>query len=141
MREIITGQDERVGKWIAERTDGEWRPGQKCIGLERNGKLIAGSMYDWFNGSSIYMHVAGEGNWADYNFLWFSFYYPFEQLKAKVIIGLVPQSNLKARKFDEHLGFKLHSRIPDGHPDGDLLIYIMRREDCRWLLREARHAS
>lgn len=132
MKKIIVGDDERIGKWVAERTDGQYREGGKCIGLEQDGKLIAGVLYDSYNGASICMHVAIEGR-LNKELLWFAFYYPFEQLKVNVIIGIVPEGNMKARKFDEHLGFRLKVRIPDADPSGDLLIYTMHKHECRWL--------
>jgi RimJ/RimL family protein N-acetyltransferase len=99
--------------------------------------LIAGVLYDYWNGSSIYMHVAASGrNWLDREYLHACFDYPFRQLGAKVVIGLVPETNARARRFDEHLGFKLTATIPDGHPEGSLLIYTLRREDCRWVRSE-----
>lgn len=133
-RRLVYDEDERVGRWIAERVDGEWRIGAKCIGLESQGELIGGCMYDSWNGASICIHVAGEGRrWLDRNFLFHAFYYPFVHLGAKVLIGTVPEGNLDARRFDENLGFQLHTKIPDGHPTGALFVYLMRREDCRWL--------
>jgi RimJ/RimL family protein N-acetyltransferase len=61
------------------------------------------------------------------------FDYPFNQAKVKRITGLVGEGNIEARKFDEHIGFKLEARLAGAHPTGDLLIYVMRREDCRFL--------
>lgn len=141
MRRIVDDEHERVGRWMAERGGGDWRDGAKCIGLERDGRLIAGVLCDWHNGASVYMHVAGEGKrWLDREFLWFCFFYVFEQLKCRVVIGLVAGDNREAQRFDEHLGFKLTARIPDAHPSGELLVYTMRKEDCRWLkLKEKRH--
>ena len=131
---LVYGQDERVGRWVEEHGGGEWRPGAKCIGLESRGELIAGVQYDWNNGASCYMHVAALGRrWLDREFLWYCFYFPFVQLGCNVVIGLVGEDNLDARRFDEHLGFTLHTSIPDAHPSGALRVYTMRREDCRWL--------
>ena len=131
---IIDKDPERCGPWIQDHGGGYYREGTTCIGLERNGTLVAGVMYDYFNGASLYMHVAAIGkHWLNREFLWFSFYYPFVQLGARVIIGLVESENLQARKFDEHLGFRLNQSIPDASPSGDLLIYTMKKEDCRWL--------
>jgi hypothetical protein len=129
---VIVLDNNRVGLWIKEHGGGEYRTGSQCIGLERNGELVAGVLYDYCNGASIYMHVAITGR-ITREFLCLCFEYPFVQLGCNLIIGLVPDSNEKAKRFDEHLGFNLHSRIPNGCPDGDLLIYIMRREDCRFI--------
>lgn len=133
MNRIITTDHERVGRWVQAHGGGYYREGTKCLGLEKNGELVAGVLYDYHNGASVYMHVAGKGLWAIPDFLWICFDYPFNQLKCNVVIGLVSEKNMRARNFDEHLGFKLTARIPEGHPDGNLLIYTMRRKDCRWL--------
>lgn len=134
MRRIVVHENDRVGAWIEAHAGGFYRAGGQCIGLERDGVLIAGVLFDYWNHASIYMHVAAEGkNWLDREYLRVCFDYPFRQLGAKVVIGLVPSGNVRARRFDEHLGFKLQATIPDGHPDGELLIYTMRKEECRWL--------
>ena len=134
MKKLIVHEDERVGKWLNDNFDMGWRSGTICIGLEDKEKLIAGVLYDWYNKSSIYMHVGAYGKkWLTREYLWACFHYPFIQLNCKVLIGLVGSKNDAAKKFDEHLGFKLHTKIPHAHPDGELLVYIMNREDCRFL--------
>lgn len=136
MDRIITDQTGLVGKWVFNRCGGVYTVGDSvAIGLEREGQIIGGVVYDHYNINSIVMNVAGEGNWLNREFLWFAFYYPFEQLKVKKIIGLVDSSNLKARRFDEHLGFVLEHCIVDGGQQEDQLIYSMTRNQCRWLER------
>lgn len=137
LKVIIDNNNERVGTWVHAHGGGCYRSGSQCIGLEKDGELVAGIMYDWFNGASIYGHVAATGkDWLNRDFLWFAFYYPFEQLKANVIIGLVSETNLIARKFDEHLGFKLKAVIPEADPHGSLLVYTMYKHECKWLTRK-----
>ena len=134
VKRIIDNEHERVGLWIQEHGGGFFREGTKCIGLEKDGQLVAGVMYDFYNGASVYAHIAAVGkHWLDREYLWFLFYYAFEQLKVNVILGLVASNNLQARRFDEHLGFKLLVEIPDADPDGSTLLYTMRKQDCRWL--------
>lgn len=104
------------------------------IGIEEDGNLIAGVVYDYYNGASICMHVAAIGKrWMTREFLWYCFYYPFVELGVKRITGLVPESNLAARRLDEHLGFKLETRLKDADPTGDTLVYAMFKDDCRFL--------
>jgi hypothetical protein len=139
-RRLVYDEDERVGRWIADRTDGEWRPGAKCIGIERNCDLIAGCMVDWFNGASCYMHIAADGgHWCSRDFLFHCFHYVFKQLGAKVAIGLVPSHNAAALRFDKHLGFVEKTRIEGGHPEGDLVVLTITADQARqWLeLKEA----
>lgn len=132
---IVYGQDERVGRWVCARTGGQWMPGEGvAIGLERDGDLVAGVMFDHYNGRSIAMHVAGAGmRWCTAAFRRAVFSYPFLQLKVAKVLGLVDETNLQARRFDEHLGFRLEARIADAAPRGDLLIYTMTADQCRHL--------
>lgn len=105
----------------------------KCIGIEKQGILVGGCMYELDNGASVHIHVAVEPNWFSRDFLYACFHYPFVQLETKVLIGLVPEKNKKARIVDEHLGFTLQHTIPYAHPDGGLCIYTMYKHECRWL--------
>lgn len=103
-----------------------------AIGLEKDGKLTAGVLYDYYNKASVNMHVVIEGN-ITRSFLFTCFWYPFVQLGVKRVTGLVPEDNLKARRFDEHLGFILEARLKDAAPHGDMLVYRMLREECKWI--------
>ena len=136
MKTVILNQPDRVGRWVAERTDGQWIEGRGfAFGLEEEGELIAGVIFDSWNGASLCMHVAAKpgARWLTRDFIRVCFYYPFVQLRAKKILGLVGSGNTAARRFDEHLGFVLEATLADAHPDGDLLVYSMTPEQCRWL--------
>lgn len=123
-----------VGPWVCKRVGGVFSPvDSTAIGLLKDGTLIAGVLYDSFNRSSIRMHVAGEGMWAKPWFVKTCFDYPFNKLGVKKVIGLVDETNMAARRFDEHLGFVLEATIKDAAPKGDLMIYTMTREQCRFL--------
>lgn len=105
-----------------------------AIGLKQNGEWVAGVIYDHYNTVSVAMHVAATGrDWLNREFLRICFDYPFNQLKVKKIIGLVDESNHQARKFDEHLGFRLEAVIEDACKGGQLLIYTMTRQECRFI--------
>lgn len=125
-----------VGPWVCEKTGGVWSPvDSTAIGLEKNGKLVAGVVYDHFNGASVCLHVASDGTraWLNREFLRFAFLYPFDQMKVKKIIGIVPSNNVEALRFDRKLGFVEEARIKDAHPQGDLILFTMTRQQCRWL--------
>ncbi len=110
-----------------------------AIGLEKHGRLVAGVLFDNFNGANVNMHVASDGskNWMSREYLWYCFHYPFRQLGVKRITGVVAESNKAAQSFDEHIGFELETRLKDAAPDGDLLIYVMTPDKCRWLERKS----
>lgn len=137
MKGLLVKHDHIVGPWVAERTGGMWiAQSSSTVGLVDDEKgLIAGVIYQDFNGANISMHVAAMpgARWMTREFLWAVFHYPFEQLNCKRVTGLVADTNLAARRFDEHLGFSLEATLKDAHPEGDLLVYAMHKQDCRWL--------
>lgn len=134
---LLTQADNLVGPWVATRTGGTWQPGRgTTIGLIHPHKgLVAGVLYEDWNGANVCMHVAAIPGryWLNREFLWYAFFYPFVQLKVKRITGIVPSCNLDARKFDEKLGFELEAILSDAHPQGDLMVYRMTADKCRWL--------
>ena len=110
--------------------------GMKGLGLERDGELIAGVVYEGYNGTNVWMHVAAVpgAKWMTKEYLQYCFYYPFEELGCKRISGYVEASNEVARRFDEHLGFKQEAVLRGAATDGgDVILYVMRREDCRYV--------
>ncbi len=144
MKRITIGA--HVVQWVSERT-GEWGNygAAQGIGLQEftgdHWLLIAGVVYNEFNGVNINMHVASDGSrrWMNRKYLWTCFDYPFNQCKVKRITGLVGEGNIEARKFDEHLGFELETQLKDAHPTGAMLVYVMRKPQCRWLTIKVPH--
>jgi hypothetical protein len=135
---IVDQEHERVGAWMATQGAAAWREGAVCIGCERDGELVAAAMFDFCNGASIFAHIAVTGRF-NREWLWFICYYPFVQLGCQTVIGLVSSANAKARRFDEHFGFQLQCTLPGADLDGDLLIYTLRKEHCRFLNRRPSH--
>lgn len=137
MKHIVTNEDQIVGPWMMERLDaGHWFKGRgSTIALVDDEKgIVAATMYESCNGASIIMHCAGDGrDWLNKEFLWFAFYYPFEQLGVKVILSPVEEGNHDCIKFIEHLGFNCEATLPEASPNGNLYIYSLRKQDCRWL--------
>ena len=110
--------------------------GQQGIGLQKDGRLIAGVLYDDFNGSNVWMHVAAEPGkrWLTREYLQACFAYPFNQLGVRRITGWVEASNTDARRFDEHLGFKQEAVLTGAARDGgDVIIYRMFKEECKYV--------
>lgn len=136
MKRVIYGEDARVAKWVGDLVNENYAAGSAAIGLEQDGELIAGVVFDLYTGPSISMHVAAipGKRWMTKDFLWRCFAYPFLQLQCNRITGLVRADNLVAQKFDEHLGFKREGLLRKAAADGtDYVLYGMLREECRWL--------
>lgn len=130
--------DERVYQFLRQQSVEVPRSAdQQGIGLERDGELVGGVMYERFNGNSIWMHCAGVGRWITKDYLKASFAYPFVQLGVRCVLGWVESSNEKARRLNEHLGFKPHAVIEGAARDGgDVILYRMTREECRFLHKD-----
>ena len=106
----------------------------QVISVTSKGILLGGNIYTGYTGASIQLHMAGFApSWANRDFLWVAFDYPFNQLKCKKVFGQVPESNTKALEIDLKLGFKIEARVEDVFPDGACLVLALAREDCRWL--------
>jgi RimJ/RimL family protein N-acetyltransferase len=132
----IVSDPARVFAFCSERMPVSLVAGMKGLGLERDGELVAGVLYEGFNHHNIWMHVAAEPGkkWLNKEFLRYCFHYPFVELGCKRVSGYVEASNADARKFDEHLGFRQEAVLQDAASDGgDVILYVMRREDCRYL--------
>ena len=127
---------DKVVEWIAKRTNeyGSFG-GAQAIGWERNGSLVAGVAYADWNGPNVVCHIASDGsrNWATKSYLWTIFGYPFTQLGCKRITVCVGDGNNDSKRFVRHLGFELEATLVEAHPSGDLLVFRMFRQDCRFI--------
>jgi RimJ/RimL family protein N-acetyltransferase len=136
VKRVLDHHNDIFGPWICQQLGTKWINGRgEVIGLWDDDKgPIAACLYESCNGRSIIGHLAGLGRkWMNREFLWYCFYYPFEQLGVDKILGIVESSNIAAQKLDEHLGFTLEATLKDAAPNGDLLIYSMTKDQCKWL--------
>lgn len=137
MKTTIYDQEQIVIPWVGSRIDeDDFGENPVALGLEEDGKLIAGVVFNWYTGASICMHVAAEPGkrWLTRDFLFRVFAYPFLQLECNRVTGLVRTDNLTAQRFDEQLGFVREGVIRKGATDGtDFILYGMLKEECRWL--------
>jgi RimJ/RimL family protein N-acetyltransferase len=130
---IVYGED--VCHYVARETSGEYYAGSgQGIGIERDGEIVCGVMFDQHNGRSVQIHVALKpGARMTKEWLHTLFWYAFCQLKVTKIIGIVESTNLAALKFDRHIGFRDEAVIRDAGRDGDLIILSMIKNDCKYL--------
>lgn len=134
---VLFGADEQVARWVARRIDGMTvSAGARALGVERDGKIVAGVVYENFNGVHCAVSIAavpGSG-WADRRTLAALFGYPFEQLDCLAISVTVPMSNLPSLNLATGLGFEPEALIAFAAPDGGPLVVLkMFRDTCRWL--------
>lgn len=108
---------------------------QKGLCLLREGQTIAAVLFEQYNGTNIWMHVAAEPgrHWLNREFLFWGFHYPFHQLGVSRISGWVEADNLDAQRFNEHIGFEKEAVLRGAGSQGqDVFIYVLRKEVCRY---------
>lgn len=137
MAKKIISNPGRVWEFCKQHVPVSLVAGMKGLGLEdESGELIAGVLYEGYNEHNVWMHVAAEpgGRWMTKEFLRYCFHYPFVELGCSRVSGYVEASNLAARRFDEHLGFRVEAVLKGAASDGgDVILYVMRREECRYV--------
>lgn len=132
----MTADRSRVLEFVQKYVPLAFVSNMTAVGLERDGELIAGVIYEGFNGHNVWMHCAIPGRLTR-EFLHYCFEYPFLELGCKRVSGYVEASNAKARRFDEHLGFKPEARLRGAASDGgDVILYVMTREGCRYVAQD-----
>ena len=117
--------------------------GMTAIGLRKRGELVAGAIFEGYNGSNVWVHLAGlpGARWMTREYLFACFAYAFLVCDVQRLSGYVDASNAQARKLNEHFGYRIEATLSGAAADGgDVLIYVMRREDCRFLPQGAQHA-
>lgn len=122
-----------VGEWVAENTGGKYHSdSSQAIGLVKDNELIAGVIYENFNQKSLVCHIAITGKLTT-KYLRFIFAYPFNTCGVNKIIAPVSSQNVKSIKLVENMGFTEEGRIRDAAPDGDIIMFTMSKNDCRFI--------
>ena len=133
---MIVASKERVAPWVAKKLFARFNA-DEAIGLERHGEMVAGVVYENWNGRSFVCHIVVQGLLTP-AYLAAIFHYPFVHCGADKIIAPVAESNEESIRFVKKLGFRLEAQLLDAHPDGSLLLFTMTPEQCRFI--EAKYA-
>lgn len=123
-----------IQKWVELRTDGDYDPRSISIGLVRElgGEILAGIVYEGCNGASVMAHMAATGRLTR-EFLWANADYAFRQLSLKKIVAPIASTNERMAWMAHSMGFKPEGLLKDAHPQGDILLMTLAKEDCRFL--------
>lgn len=122
-----------IGHWTAKRLGTVYtEQAAEAVGLVRDGEVVAGVIYEAWNGASIQAHIVVEATLTRH-YLWAIFHYPFEVCGVRKIICPVAVSNARSARLAERMGFACEARLTDCAPDGDIDLYTLARADCRFL--------
>jgi len=140
---LLYGQDARVARWVLEHAphgDGPWLGHYIAVGVEDEGELIAGWVFNEYRGHSIHCSMASTSpRWCSRRTLEALFSYPFVQLKCKRLTAYTGKSMANVRAFLTRLGFAQEGIMRSGYVDDDCVIYGLLREECRWVNRTFQH--
>jgi hypothetical protein len=128
---VIVSNKEKVAPWVAKKLFARFNA-DEAIGLERHGEMVAGVVYENWNGASFVCHIVVDGLMTP-AYLAAIFHYPFVHCGAAKIIAPVAESNEESIRFVRKLGFREEARLPEAHPDGSLLLFTMTPEQCRFI--------
>ena len=134
MRRVTTENQDELRGWLSEICKFEYPQETACIGQEKDGNLIAVVGYNNLTPNSCQIHVAStDVYWLNKDLLFAIFDYPFNKLGVKVILAPIYKGNTKSLNLCRKLGFEQVADIPYGHPEGDLIVVAMKRNQCKWL--------
>lgn len=135
--DILFGDDERVARWVADRVDGfVLREGSPALGVLKDDRLVAGVVFDDYNGIHASVSIAAEPGvlWATRRTLFGLFHYPFVTLDCIALSCVIPSTNLPSLRLCAGLGFHGEAIIRYAAHDGSSLVVMkMLREQCRWI--------
>ena len=109
-----------------------WCEDTKGIVAERDGEVVAVYVFDNWSHNSVQCHQwVGDPLVFKAGLHKVAAQYIFGDCDRGIMVGLVPANNDKARRLNEHYGFREAYRLPDGYEVGiDYIVYVMRAEDC-----------
>jgi L-amino acid N-acyltransferase YncA len=139
-------ENDGLRAWIEQRVP-EYKSGATtiCVGVEREGKLLAAVAWDGWRGNSVEATVAADSpRWATRQTIATLLAYPFMQLKCQRVTAFIRKGNKHSRRFNEGIGFKLEGRLRDAGPNLEtVLLYGMTRKDyvAKYVTPYARKAN
>lgn len=108
----------------------------KTIAWATDNKIHMVVGFNAFLGKVCQMHVAmARGfHFTPKEMLRACFVYVFDTMKCEKVLGIVNSNNVKAIRYDEHLGFVEEHRMPGMHDyGGDIVIFGMTKAQCRYM--------
>ena len=122
-----------IGPYVANLVNGVFTPeNSTVIGLIKNNEIEAGVWYENYTKVSITAHIAITGKMTP-KFLSTIFHYPYIQLGVDKIIAPVCSDNKKSIQMLHKFGFEEKARLLDVVPTGDLLFFVMTKDNCKYL--------
>lgn len=114
---------------------------QGVVAEDEQGNMQAIAIMDSWSANSCHIHVTILNPWVLRNGFQqevFGFIFGADSGR-ELVIGVTPDNNAKALKFNKNMGFVEIARIPDGCEVGvDYIVTTLKKQDCRWIDQPAR---
>jgi hypothetical protein len=134
---MLTTDVPTVATWVANMADADPRLTVGAVGWLRDDDLTCGAFYENYTRRSITATIAiAPGAVVPKKFLRAIFHYPFVQLSCEKIVALIAENNWKSQNLVEKMGFVKEAVVTDYYPEGDLFIYSMTKQQCRFLEKD-----
>lgn len=124
---IVT--DERVARFVSETIGVGFIPPYTCMGIEKDGQIIGGVLFNIFEGSDIHISVAGTG-WTK-GFLAEVGHYVFTLLQCERMTAIT--ENPEVVRLAQRLGGEIEGAMRNHYGKGrDGFIVGFLREDWKF---------
>lgn len=127
----------RVLEWAEARLPGIDMERAQGIGVAdpKTGEMIAAAIFHNFRGHDVEIGFAADSpRWAQRGVVRAIFDYVFNQLGCVRVTTIIAETNNRALRLNDGLGFVREGRHPNGMAPGVAAISLgMQKEDCRWL--------
>ena len=139
----VVGCHEHEYGWLVERAGCDITPGFKAIkAVDATGRIHGMIGYGAWTENSCLMHIALDNPACFRSLLAWAFRYLFEMTGRGVAFATVRARNERSMRLCKRIGMREAYRLKDAIAVGeDMVLFEMRREDCRWIPEAARKAA
>lgn len=121
--------------WLKEKAECTLTDDMNGIAAYRDDLIVAAVGLESWSYNSVTIHIAVEDPLVfKHGYAEEVFDYIFNTCDKGVVIGVTPEHNVKALKFNKHVGLEEIYRISDGYDIGiDYVVQELRKENCRYI--------
>lgn len=134
--DIILDDPDRLIAWAAKQLGLGFFSDARAIGWGAADDIRAVAVYERWTGTDCSVHLISDQRpgWLSRRFIAAGFTYPFVVGGLRRMTGLVPASNNRALRLNQHFGFRIEGALRRGADDGgDMIVMGMLREECPFI--------
>ena len=125
----------QIAEFVAKGTGSAgWGP-CSAFGVEKDGKLVQGIVFEQYTGSNVMIHIYGVPGekWRNRAFWWLCSAYPFTQLGCDRITAFISESNSQAMRLAEHYGMERECVMEGAMYGANINVMVLWKNKSRWL--------